>query len=321
MATQPPSLFPVRKNPLYLHDDARTQGGNKLSVSEMMWRNMRGRGNSNAINPSTGKFMTMQEASSRGPFHTAGYNTSGVGPGTRGYRGSYMHGGYNYGQGTRGPSARNSAEYYSQRDAVTGNPLDWLFMNGPGGRALMDRIVNESSGAGQPAQGGMPASYAVDDTQQFSDLFASADQPPTLPPGVTQQGGGDTILDDGTGIYDMGGGKKQIFGKYGTGSSYTNPFALPNPTVDASGKIEEKGSMPSAPRVSASPFYKHWDQRNLMTKAADRLAPWTSPISNFIGTGVNVGKMAAPAVKAMAPWNIGNTMRGFGRGLFKTAMK
>lgn len=55
-----------------------------------------------------------------------GYNTSGVGPGTRGYSGSWRPGGYNFGEGTRRPSARTSGEFYAQRDAEQGNPLDNL---------------------------------------------------------------------------------------------------------------------------------------------------------------------------------------------------
>lgn len=46
-----------------------------MSVGEIMARNIRGRGNSNAFDPRLGRTLTMQEAEERGPFQIAGYNT------------------------------------------------------------------------------------------------------------------------------------------------------------------------------------------------------------------------------------------------------
>jgi hypothetical protein len=107
---------------------------------------------------SGGRQLPIMEAMSRGPLYHSGWATSGVGPGTQGYRGSYYGGGYNYGQGTRRPSAKNSSEYYALRDAAEGgNAIDRLRWNeGRGqpwrsdsfnGNDLMRRIVEESRGA------------------------------------------------------------------------------------------------------------------------------------------------------------------------------
>jgi hypothetical protein len=270
------------------------------------------------IDPATGKRRTNAEAMAGGPY-TFGWNTSGVGPGTRGYRGSYRDGGYHYGEGTRRPRARNSTEYYAQRDAEEGNPLDNLFMNGPGGRALMERIANESKVGGQssnwetmkPAEGEDP--FAFIKRRDAAQASSNADQLPTLPPGVAQQGAGDTLLEDGTGIYNMGGGKKQLFGKYGSGSSYTNPFAASPSTTMVEDQVAEIGPLPSMPKASSSPFYRGPDRRSPFTKAADRLAPWVSPAIEAAGTAKAMGQ----AANMVMPWNLRNTMKG----LFKWGSK
>jgi hypothetical protein len=89
--------------------------GRGRSVSEIMHQR------SNAYDAATGKPVAPGTR-----LFTGGWNTSGVGPGTAGYRGSYRQGGYNYGEGTRRPSARTSDEFYRQRDFYEGNPLDRL---------------------------------------------------------------------------------------------------------------------------------------------------------------------------------------------------
>ena len=112
-------------------------------------------GMSNAYDGTTGRRLTAQEGTDLGPLYHAGWETSGVGPGTRGYRGSYMggggygggyggygKGGYNYGEGTRRPEseisgARNSKEYYAARDQRDGNALDNIWM---GNRDNMSRL-------------------------------------------------------------------------------------------------------------------------------------------------------------------------------------
>lgn len=129
-------------------------------------------GQSNMTDPRTGIRMSGQEAANRGPVTLGGWNTSGVGPGTRGYRGSYYNGGYNGGAGTGRPSARNSAEYYAQRDQAVGNPLDNLFWNGPRGQNLMQSLIKEAQGGaskapasmgGAAADGAAPAPNAAED--------------------------------------------------------------------------------------------------------------------------------------------------------------
>jgi hypothetical protein len=65
------------------------------------------------------------------PLSISGWNTSGVGPGTRGYQGSYMNGGYNYGEGTIRPSARTTSDYYRNR----GSSLDRFNNNAQTNRA------------------------------------------------------------------------------------------------------------------------------------------------------------------------------------------
>lgn len=95
----------------------------------------------------------MQEAQALGPLYHSGWNTSGVGPGTRGYMGSWRPGGYNYGEGTRRPSASSADEYYAMRDRYRGNPLDELERNGPGrfsgggGGSIIDRVQAEVMGS------------------------------------------------------------------------------------------------------------------------------------------------------------------------------
>lgn len=108
-------------------------------------------------------------------INSPGWNTSGVGPGTRGYTGSWRPGGYNYGEGTRRPSARTSGEFYAQRDEMQGNPLDNLEL---GNSNLMDSFLqnamNEARGVGGTGfRSGSPESIKAqqqavfDKTQSF----------------------------------------------------------------------------------------------------------------------------------------------------------
>lgn len=80
--------------------------GRGASVGEIMSQR---EGNSNAYYTGTG-----QDVPRGTMLQAQGWNTSGVGPGTRGYRGSYANGGYNYGEGTGRPSALNSDQFYGQ---------------------------------------------------------------------------------------------------------------------------------------------------------------------------------------------------------------
>lgn len=128
-------------------------GPKKLGVSGYMNARQHGPNTSNVTDPRTGQRLSLQEAQALGPLYHSGWNTSGVGPGTRGYRGSYYNGGYNYGEGTRRPTARDSSEYYSTRDHVVGNPLLNLRRFGPGrffgggGGSIIDRVQAEVRGS------------------------------------------------------------------------------------------------------------------------------------------------------------------------------
>lgn len=83
----------------------------KLSVSQQQTYRKYGPDASNLTDPKTGKRLSMEEAKARGPLTIPGWNTSGVGPGSKGYTGSFMNGGANYGMGTKRPAGeaeRNS---------------------------------------------------------------------------------------------------------------------------------------------------------------------------------------------------------------------
>lgn len=149
-----------------------------------------------------GKRLTVDQGRALGPLYHAGWNTSGVGPGTPGYRGSWRPGGYNYGEGTGRPSARNSAEYYAQRDAIAGNPLDNLAWNGgrgqpwrPGGfdgNALMQSLVDEARGSAQPPPAA-PAGAGSRGGNLSNEGAESASAWWSTGPGVNQWWGGDTV--------------------------------------------------------------------------------------------------------------------------------
>lgn len=109
-------------------------------------------GRSNAYDPRTGQAVPMGTK-----LFSQGWNTSGVGPGSRGYNGSWRPGGYNFGEGTRRPSARTSDEFYAQRDETSGNPLDNLELGNSNlmGSFLKNAIAEargQQNGTGQ-AQG------------------------------------------------------------------------------------------------------------------------------------------------------------------------
>lgn len=114
-------------------------------------------GYSNVTDPRTKKRLTIDEARDRGPLYMSGWNTSGVGPGTDGYRGSYRNGAYNYGEGVGRPEgeisgARTSSEYYAARDQQQGNPLDNIWMgNRNNMNMLSERIRAEAGGNSNPA--------------------------------------------------------------------------------------------------------------------------------------------------------------------------
>lgn len=86
-------------------------------------------GKTGMTDPVTGLQLTEDEIAARGPIRMNPMAASSMGHG----RGGYGAGGYGGSRGFRPPtgrpSARNSAEYYAQRDAAVGNPLTWLEQN------------------------------------------------------------------------------------------------------------------------------------------------------------------------------------------------
>lgn len=161
-------------------------------------------------NPRTDGTMNVTDAINAGHTVQPWLPSSGVGPGTRGYQGSYgggygrYSGGYGGDNGfkTGRPSASNSAEYYANRDAAIGNPITMLKMNGPGrGGNLMQSMINEARG--NAGGGGDVWSQTM-----------SSDQPSA---GSNVQG---DISDADSSIINVGDGKKALFSKYGEGSSF-----------------------------------------------------------------------------------------------------
>lgn len=119
------------------------------------------------------------------------WNTSGVGPGTRGYTGSWRPGGYNFGEGTRGPSARTSDEFYAQRDEAVGNPLDNLEL---GNSNLMQSFLKNAMAEARGTSGvGGGAAAAAD---PFAGMTTYGPNASTVPPGAAgATGGGDMAMD------------------------------------------------------------------------------------------------------------------------------
>ncbi len=186
-------------------------------------------------------------AMNAGAVVTPWANSSGAGPGTYGYRGSYG-GGYGGGYGRRGygggyggqqekfhtgrPSASTADEYYRNRDAAIGNPLEMLKLNGPGRSNPMQALINEarlSNGAVQ----GTDAYYAgkglgPDGKPKADDYMGDmVEMPPSQAPesGYDQYGtknfaGGDMGLKTPTGM-DLYGPK----GKIGSSTFGAKPVA------------------------------------------------------------------------------------------------
>lgn len=137
-------------------------------------------GNPSAIpdNASTREYLgnATSFASPTDAINAGGYvppwdNSSGVGPSTYGYRGSYgggfgRHGGYGGGRGnfsTGRPTARTSDEFYKMRDLEIGNPITELKKHGPDRNFFIDRFTKEAGGVGGVAGAvqGTDAYYAA----------------------------------------------------------------------------------------------------------------------------------------------------------------
>lgn len=112
-----------------------------------------------------------------------GFNTSGVGPGTPGYMGSWRPGGYNFGEGTRRPSAKTADEYYAQRDEIAGNPLDNLELgNSNLMQSFLKNAMAEARGmGGGTGAGAAPAPAAADPWAGRTTFGQSASTSPAAP--------------------------------------------------------------------------------------------------------------------------------------------
>ncbi len=139
------------------------QPGRGLSVTQIMGQRE---------NHATGRDLDGNPLPAGTTFQHGGWNTSGVGPGSRGYNGSWRPGGYNYGEGTGRPSARTAGEFYAQRDEMEGNPLDNLELgNSNLMKSFLQNAMAEARGlTGSGQQGGQDAAQGQDvwgKTQSF----------------------------------------------------------------------------------------------------------------------------------------------------------
>jgi hypothetical protein len=153
----------------------------------------------------TGHGKSVTEAINEGGNVQAWAPSTGVGPGTRGYRGSYDNPHFKTGR----PSASNSGEYYSNRDAVLGNPLTMLQLTGPGRYNLMDSIIAETRGTRQ----GTDAYYA---DKALSEGGGDSDPPPTGSGPAVPVG----FEDEDHMTYNIGDGQKGFLSKYDANSGY-----------------------------------------------------------------------------------------------------
>jgi hypothetical protein len=116
-------------------------------------------------------------------INVPGFNTSGVGPGTRGYTGSWRPGGYNFGMGTGRPSARTSGEFYAQRDEFEGNPLDNLEL---GNSNLMGSFLRNAMAEARGTSGVAGATTAS--ANPWADRTTFGDGSGSLPaPGAAEE--------------------------------------------------------------------------------------------------------------------------------------
>lgn len=239
---------------------------------ELMGSPFQGSMPSNATDPRTKKRLSVEEATMRGPFYSAGWDTSGVGPGSPGYRGSWRPGGYNYGEGTRRPMDRTASDYYYRRDMEQGNPLDNLYWTGPKGYALMDSLANEANA--------MADGYS--ETEQLADVFGAgasemsaaerALNPPALPDSVDLGTGG---------VYGAVGGPRTLASKYGSGSSY----------VPKEGEFVPKAKINWSDEYDKyfMPFAKGWHGIERSRDAGEK-------------TGKAMTKAAESALASFRPW-------------------
>jgi hypothetical protein len=120
-------------------------------------------------------YMPIEEAMNLGPLYHAGWDTSGVGPGTKGYRGSAGGGGNQGGgaerpQGGPAPLARTGADYIRERGGLS-TPLPSLlnegYLNQPGvTQGAFDRLQSQK---------------AMDQADPVAALYANKSQTSTGP--------------------------------------------------------------------------------------------------------------------------------------------
>jgi hypothetical protein len=154
----------------------------------------------------TGHGKTVTEAINEGGNVQAWAPSTGVGPGTRGYRGSYENPYFKTGR----PSASNSGEYYANRDAVLGNPLTMLQLNGPGRYNLMDSIIAETRGTRQ----GTDAYYA---DKAISD---GSEAPVESAPPSGAESSPMEFYDQNHETFNTGAGQRGFMSKYDANSGY-----------------------------------------------------------------------------------------------------
>jgi hypothetical protein len=117
-------------------------------------------------------------------FFSPGWNSSGVGPSSRGYTGSWRPGGYNFGEGTRRPSAKTADEFYAQRDETSGNPLDNLEM---GNSNLMGAFLKNAIAEARGQQSGTAQPGVTQDVWAGRTTFGDAGMTQASPEDVSQE--------------------------------------------------------------------------------------------------------------------------------------
>lgn len=187
-------------------------------------------------NPRTDGTMNVSDAINDGQTVMPWLPSSGVGPSSEGYRGSYDSGfsrrGYGHGGGGRGgfstgrPTARTADEFYKARDLTIGNPIEELKMHGPKRDSFVQRAHAEAGVGGVAgAVQGTDAYYAGKglgpDGKTPLGITASA-QEGQLPPSQ------ETVPDTAVPLPQRDGyalhvapvtGVKNIYSKYGTGNN------------------------------------------------------------------------------------------------------
>jgi hypothetical protein len=260
----------------------------------------------------TGHGKSVTEAINEGGNVQAWAPSTGVGPGTRGYRGSYDNPHFRTGR----PSASNSGEYYANRDAVLGNPLTMLQLNGPGRYNLMDSIIAETRGTRQGTD-----SYYAD--KALSEGGGDSAPPPAGSGPAVPVG----FEDESHMTYNTGDGSKGLISSSGRGSSVSPIAAARGKVAAPSGLDLWKGVMgPPSDLLTKTPdgppLPPEGPSRDLLTKGTE------GPPSYLRGSSIidKVRKTSAKGKSEPAdpftpsPWLWGGLKR-FARGAATTIPK